>query len=121
MKTKEAIIALGLLGLAASPAIAEVTSISAKFAGGCKLENTTSSCTIKATAAGTSLSTAAVVLQRSETGKGGWRYVSKSPRTLSATGQTTFRFKNVGGCYRVITAPNGNDTPDIRSRAICEK
>lgn len=106
--------------LMASVANADVTALSVKFGGGCSSTNT-GTCTIKVTASGTDLDQSAVVLQRGTSQKGPWRYVSKTSRSLSATGRAQFRFANQDGWYRAVTAPNGNDAADIRSRAIQEK
>ena len=114
------LVAVGVICIAAQGASAEVTSLAAKFAGGCKTTST-GSCTIKATAEGTELEGDGVVLQRADSAKGRYRYVSKTNRTLSEEGTTSFKFRNAAGCYRVVTTPNGNDVPDVRSRTICEK
>ena len=107
--------------LISSIANADVVALSAKFRGGCVTTNTRGSCTISVTATGSDFGADGVVLRRSRTVNGPYRDVSVTPRALDDSGVTTFRFRNVAGCYRVYTAPNGNDLPDARSRTICEK
>ena len=119
-KLVKVLVAVGVLGFAVQSASAEVTGLTAKFAGGCQASNT-GSCTIKVSASGSDLASDAVVLEQADTSKGRFRYVSKTTRTLSESGSTSFKFRNKAGCYKVVTAPNGNDTPDVRSRTICEK
>jgi len=120
-KLVKVLVAVGVLGFVAQGASAEVTGLTAKFAGGCQVSNTRGSCVIKATASGSDLSSDEVVLEQADTSKGHFRTVGKTPKTLSSTGTTSFKFKNKAGCYKVVTAPNGNDKPDVRSRVICEK
>ena len=119
-KLVQVIVAAAVIGLAAQGASAEVTGLTAKFAGGCKSKNT-GTCAIKVTASGSDLSSDEVVLERADTSKGHFRYVSRTTRTLSDSGRAEMKFRNVDGCYRVVTAPNGNDVPDVRSRTVCEE
>ena len=118
---KVAFILIGIGVIVAGRADAEVTALTAKFRGGCIAANTTGSCTITAAAEGADFAGDSVVLRRSATPNGRYRNVSATPRALDDTGRATFRFRNAPGCYRVYTAPNGNDLPDVRSRTICEK
>ena len=105
----------------AGAAQADVSTLSAKFRGGCSAANTNGSCTIGATATGSELASDSVVLQRSDTQSGRYKNVSATPKSLSDSGSVTFKFRNKSGCYRVVTAENGNDAADVRSKAICEK
>ena len=101
-------------------AFAAVDSMTIRFAGGCH-STSTGACSIKLSAEGSDLGSAAVRLQHSATQKGPWRNVGAHSRTLSSSGLATFKFKNVDGCYRAITDENGNDNADVVSRKICEK
>ena len=114
-------VAAGVIGLVSQAAFADVTGLTARLAGSCRTANTTGACTIKVAASGSSLGSDSVLLLRAATSNGNYRYVSNRARTLSDTGTTTFKFRNADGCYKVVTAPNGNDSPDVRSRAVCEK
>lgn len=105
----------------AGAAQAEVTGLSVKFKGGCSAANTTGSCTIAATATGSDLASEAIVLQRATSQNGRYKNVSAAPKSLSDSGSATFKFRNQSGCYRAVTAENGNAAPDKTSRAICEK
>ena len=119
-KLVRALVAVGVIGLAAHGASAEVTGLTAKLAGGCQATNT-GTCTIRVSASGTDLASDSVVLENAETAKGPFRYVSKTTRTLSESGSATMKFRNKSGCYKVVTAPNGDDAADVRSRIVCEK
>jgi hypothetical protein len=114
--------ALAVLAGTASLAHADVDALALRFAGGCTTANTNGSCTLRVTATGTELSREGVQLYVAA--KQGERFVRVSPRVkpLSENGQASYRVKNTpGGCYQVRTAPNGNDAPDVVSRAVCEK
>lgn len=115
-----AAVALALAALS-NVAFADVSSLTARFAGGCSESNTTGSCAIKVSATGSDLGSEGVLLLHSDTLNGHYAKVSKNARSLSDSGQATFRFRNAKGCYKVTTAENGNDKPDVTSHRICEK
>ncbi len=105
-----------------SAARADITALSAHFAGGCASENSTGSCTIKVTAEGDSFgATDQVVVLTSSTRNGHFRAISKQARELDENGTARPRFKNIpGACFRVQTAENGDDASDVVSNTICE-
>ena len=115
---KRSLVLAGLVAFASSSAFAEVTALTATFAGGCKSANT-GSCTIKVSASGDT-SGASVLLKHADSQKGSFRKVSNTAKSI-ASGSTSFRFRNKSGCYVVVTADNGNDVADVSSRKICEK
>ena len=96
---------------------ADVTSIRIRLAGGCTTSNSSSSCTIKATANGSDLRGEQLRLEKSTTGLDGNYDVFGRPRTLSNSGRTEWRFKNDPGrnvCYRAKDLATG-----VRSREVC--
>lgn len=121
MKTTKALLGLAVLTVLGitCPAYATVDSLSIKFGGGCVSTNT-GTCTLKITASGSDLGSDAVQIQHSSARNGTFRTISSRTHALSDTGRATVRLANEAGCYRAITARNGNSTPDHRSRAICE-
>ena len=100
---------------------AEVTSLKAKFKGGCLASNTTGNCTLGVTASGTDLGSDGVQLWHADAPNGTYTLVSKRVKSLSSAGTATYRFANKAGCYKVRTKENGNDQADVTSRAVCEK
>jgi hypothetical protein len=118
---KKIVVLAVLLVLGAKPGYADVDSLTIRYGGGCKSDNSTGSCTIRVMAQGTDLD-----------GEGLWIYTGKDQKSLSrlsprvrsldADGSATYRVKNVsGGCYRVRTSPNGNEKPDHFSNILCER
>lgn len=120
MKTKLFIITAALL--IASPSFADVTSMKASFGAGGYKKNT-GKVIVKVSASGTDLGSDSVQIQYASAQRGPWRNISNRTRLLSASGYASFSFANQKsyGCFRVITARNGNDLPDIVSNKVCEK
>jgi len=118
---RNSIAAALLVVVVSSTAFAEVASLHAKFKGGGRVSNTTGSVSIAVTASGSDLATDSVQLWVAEGAGKSFKKVSNRLRVLSTTGTATFRVKNIpGGCYKVVTGPNGNDKPDHASNVICE-
>jgi len=120
MKIKLLIITAALL--IASPSFADVTSMKASFGAGGYKKNT-GKVVVKVSASGTDLGADSVQIQYASTQRGPWKNVSNRTRLLSDTGYASFSFANKKsyGCFRVITARNGNDLADVVSNKICEK
>ena len=107
-------------GFSASTALADVTSMNARFAGGCIEDNENGTCTIKVAASGTDLDSETAVVFGSDSANGDYRRLTRA-RPLSSAGQAVIKVKNIpGGCYIVRTGPNGNDKPDRATRQLCE-
>lgn len=121
MKKFSVLCIAGLIALAASSAQADVSGLTLKFGGGCLESNTTGSCTLKVYASGTDLGAEGVQVRTAATQKGPFKTISKTVHSLSSSGYATIRVKNnAGGCYEVVTGPNGNDKPDTTSNKKCE-
>ncbi len=116
MKIKCVLILLSLVAINISSAYADIESLSIKFAGGCRLVNTTAGCSIRTTALGTNLEGEGVYIQHADTSRGTFRNVSNRVRFLDTNGQATFRFRNAAGCYRSVQGNNG-----AISNVLCEK
>lgn len=101
-------------------AAAEIDSLTIRFAGGCKESNRNGACVIRATADGSELENEAIVLQHSNSSRGRFRNVSRTPRSLDENGRATFRFRNFVACFRAINDRNGDDEQDVRSNVVCE-
>lgn len=111
--------ALLLVGAATSNA--DVTGLTARFAGGCNTSNTTGSCTIKVSASGTDLGSETVRIYAADSRNGPFNPISSRVHSLSSSGLASVRIANSRGpCFQARTGPNGNDKPDAKSRAICE-
>jgi hypothetical protein len=120
MTIKSILCAAALIATTVSSANAEVTAISLKFKGGCSVAST-GTCTLSVKATGSDFSGDSFLIQRAETRGGSFKKISNRLRTYNETGSAAVKFKNVKGCYRAISAPNGNDVADVRSNTICEK
>lgn len=108
--------------IVSASAFADVAGLRAKFKGGGLTANTTGNVYVGVVASGTDLATEGVQLWVAEGPGKSFRKVSNRVKPLSATGYAEFKVKNTpGGCYKVATAPNGNDKPDHVSNTICEK
>jgi len=120
MKIK--VIALASALLIAAPSFAEVTAIKATFSAGGYKKNT-GKVVVKAAATGSDFTNDTVQIQYAAGQKGPWKNISPRTRTLSDTGTTSFSFTNSAkyGCFRVLTAQNGNDAADVVSNKVCEK
>jgi len=116
---KKILTVAAILAVSATAAHAEVTKLKARFGGGC-VSGATGSCTIKVTATGDLTAGDAVRLYA---GSSADSLAKVSNRSHDISGGTAkFRVANsTGSCYQVRTAPNGNSTPDVKSRTICEK
>lgn len=117
---KKILVLAVLLVVGVKPGYADVDSLTIRYGGGCRSDNSTGSCTIRVMAQGTDLGVEGLLIY---TGKNPESLSRLSPRvrSLDADGSATYRVKNVsGGCYRVRTSPNGNEKPDRFSNILCE-
>ena len=120
---KLAIIAaiVGFMAIGQQNASADASGITIRFGGGCNAANTTGTCIIKVAVSGTELDSETVQLYTAAKSGDALKRVSSRLKGVSASGQASFRVRNVaGGCYQVRTGPNGDDKPDTKSRTLCE-
>ena len=103
----------------AQSAYADLSALTLRFGGGCSVDNT-STCTLKVTGTGTSLSGTAVQLRHASSSTGTFTLVSSRTHTLDSSGKTSYRVSNQAGCWKVTTANNGDDVADVSSNKKCE-
>lgn len=109
----------GVAGM--NPASAEVTGIKISFAGGCTAENQSGSCTLRIVASGSDLDTEEFELYTSDKSNTRMKRASLHNSSVGESGVGHARLRNrPGACFQLRTARNGDDTPDVYSRTICE-
>ena len=124
MKIKAlALVAALLIAAPSFAAPSGITALKAKFGAGGFKSNKSGTVLVKVAATGTAVAGEKVVIQWSKDQKAPWTRISPRSRALSATGTATFSFANKAayGCFRVITAANGNSNADVTSNKVCEK